>query len=342
MKTMKSVIVGIALVFLNLLFGIVAMAAPPMPVGGQDTIREFALATVVSGQRSIEATSMVWSPDRPNWVEVEGNGAEDVLNQLLAKKLVMEVVNPADEVTGRIWLFDRDGNCLWYGRSSYQADSKALPAYNLWIQDIFLLEDVQRASVYILDEDGKTIGQQGLEIRNGQVVFQSWMAGMKNAVMTVWFEDGQVISWSLDDGSSSNPSNVSSVGGSWHIEGHRIVQSDDPVVSVDFTTIVVPTVLVTIKDGQSLRVRVVGFIGYKGSDNVVMFEWPTEMVVTSADGESVKVPLNNGTPTDFQQVEPGVYRLRFEWPTLWQDRSMGVPTPSVGGGDSGGGNGGLG
>lgn len=325
---MKQIISWLSVLVFSL-FNLNLFAAPDMPVASDDQIREYALAVVVKGARSISAPSAVWSPDRPTSVEVIGHGAEDVLNQLLAKELVIGVINPADEINGQIWLYDSEGFCLWYGQSSYRADSKVGPKYNLWIQEIPLLEDVNRSVIYIFNEDKQTVGQQDLAVRDGHVMFPPWLAGTRNAVITVWFKNDEVVSWSLDGGSGEVPSTVSDGGrGQWKIEGHYIVpENDTPMVSLEFTATVLPTALIVIKENQLLQVDVAGFTYGKGGP---FFERPTEIILTRvSDGVMEKAPLDQEEPTVFPGVNPGTYRVRFTFPLMGEGKWMYPPQPST-------------
>jgi len=340
MKVLKSLYIAMIYV-MAALFGFCAFKSlalgQDLPIQSQDVLRECALGKVVRGSRMVDSPSMVWDKNTFASFEAEGNGAESVLDKLFGVQFQFSLSNPGDLVEGHVWLYDAQDNLLFYGRTEYRlADlDKNGPSYGIWMQYIPILSGVQSAEVLVLDKDGITVRREPLEVRNGEILFPPWMSGVSNGILSARFKDGQVMTWNLWAPEGQTPG-VFSETGSWKIEGHYVFSpSDKDVILVKIIeTWLRPTVLITVKAGQSVRFDVSGLVQ---SDGQTYFESPLSGVFQQVDGPWAGA-FNLGQEFNIVFPAPGQYRLRFDW------KEFGLPGrlydgPTESGGDSGGGKG---
>ncbi len=303
-------------------FSLSAFGSTPLPVGSEDQLREFVLPQVVRGYRNVDAPSMVRIDNRPTWVEVFGNGAEDVLDKLFETEIVFGLSNTNDKVSGGVWLYNKDGKTLFYGHTDYKvSDLKdGPPSYNIWMQNIPLLEGVLIAKLLALNPDGLTTRTEFLKVENGHLQFPPYLAGVENGIIVVRFEGNVEVSFNLWQSEGSKPGAVTESAG-WQIQSHYVVGGNDSArLTVKFIeTSSPPTVL--LQDVRAGQTVIFDCLALTYGDNGQYFERPTEVIITKADGSMSSAPIFSDGQTSLQ-LEPGSYRLRFNWPTFHQNRSI--------------------
>ena len=301
----------------------------PLPIKSHDALREYALGQVVRGFRDVTATSMVRLDNQPTWMEVKGTSAENVLDRLFGTEIIYSIANPLDQIEGRVWLYDKSDNLLFFGSARYTAADlgKVGPSYSIWMQDIPLpLENVQQAEVLVLNADGITVRRQNVRVdRQGHPLFGQYLAGAPNGILSVRFQDGSVMTYELWNPVGEKPTSVTESGPSWKIEGHHVVTASEKpetrIVKI-IETWARPTVLLNVTSIGDIIFDVMGIV----QDGGVSFERPTSMEVIrlGPDGktaESGTVVLNTTSPTTLR-VDAGQYRIRFNWVKFGQPNTL--------------------
>ena len=323
MKKISSIIVCL---FGLLAIGVInqsAFGSTPVPVGSEDQLREYVLPQVVRGYRAVNSPSLVRVDNQPTWVEVFGNGAEDVLDKLFDTEITFGLSNPNDKVFGDVWLYDKDGKALFYGHTDYTvSDLKdGPPSYNIWMRNIPLLEGVLSAKLLALNPDGVTTRTEYLDVENGRLQFPPYLAGVENGIIVVRFEGDVEVAFNLWQSEGQKPGAVIEKSSAWQIQSHYVVDSNDTTkVMVKFIeTMSPPTVrLKEVKAGQTV---VFDCLALTHGDNGPYFERPTDVILTKSDGSMSSAPIFAEGQTSLQ-LEPGSYRLRFTWPTFQKNRQI--------------------
>lgn len=307
------------------LLAITAGAQDTLPIQGQDTLRNYALGQGVRGFRDVQAPSMVLIDGKPNWVEVTGTCAEDVLTKLFDAELQYSLVNTNDTVTGRVWLYDKDDNLLFFGDASYliSALGKDGPTYNIWMQRIPLpLDDVEWAEILALAEDGVTANHSYPEIRNGHIMFDPWMSGAPNGILLVRTKNGTFLKYNLWNPVQNKPDGVTERNPNWKIDGHYVVEpSEKDVVMVQVMEAwTAPTVYLTAKKGQKFKLDVLGVIQNGGPAS---FERPLSYTHEQQDGPWAGAgKMESNQPTTVSFPTDGIYRIQFDWNLFAQPQSL--------------------
>ncbi len=281
-------------------------------VASRDILRNCALGQVVRGFRAVSATTMV--TDR-SYVEATGTSAEDVLDKLFETEIVYSLINPEDVVTGNIWLYGTNNVMVFYGYAQYKGVDIAngsSPQYRLWMQHIPLpLWGVESAEVLIFGEDGRTVDRINLSVNNGQPLFQEWLTGATNGMLSVKFStDGYIATFWLANPKQNTP-NVVGDKASYVIDGHHIV---DRSPSMDLALKFVepwtlPTILVRVTtSGQRLILDAGGLVQEGGGTYI---EKPTAVFITRADGTSAigEIPVGQTGISTISFSQIGDYRL---------------------------------
>ncbi|KKQ21193.1 MAG: hypothetical protein US45_C0008G0016 [Candidatus Nomurabacteria bacterium GW2011_GWA1_37_20] len=290
-----------------------------LPIQSQDQVREFALKNVVRGSRYIHAESLDWNYEGTiTSTTVTGTSAENILDKLFVSEMVYRLTNPNDTIQGWVYLYDKQDNLLFYGSAQYLAEiiGKEKPSYNIWMQNIPMLSNVQSAEVLALDVDGKTARRYQLDVINGQLLFQPWLAGAPNGILVVRFGDGLLTTYNLAKLISQTPGQTTDSVANWKIDGHHVfVTGQIKIVE----TWIRPTALVKLDSQQTLTIDVMGLVQEEGK---TYFERPGSMVVTNDNGKEGVTTLNPKEPMVFESVNAGTYRLRFNWSKFGQPNTL--------------------
>lgn len=341
MKTKMQIILWAIIILMT---GIVSKSQTPpiLPIQSQDALRNYALASVTHGSRWVNAESMDWNyPGKISNAEVTGNGAEAVLDKLFGVEFVYRLTNQKDEINGGVALYDNSNNLVFYGQAKYTAASlaKEKPQYNIWMQEISLLDldNVQSAEVLALDEDGVTARRYQLQVEQGHPRFQPYMSGAPNGLLAVRFNNGTVVTYQLANPVGQVPETETDGSSSWKIEGHYVLKTGaDPeprVVIVE--PWIRPTVLLTVTT-FSERIITFDVSGLVQMDGKTSFERPSAIVVTQVNGPfSGKIITSSDKPVDVA-FKNGTYRVLFEWKSFGQPNTLYTgpesPSPVSGGG----------
>lgn len=311
-------------------------ASVTLPIGSRDQIREYALDIPVRGFRDVTSPSLVQVPGERTWVEVFGNGAEDIIGKLLAKKITFDMANTSDEITGRIWLYDANDKLIFFGNTRYTVGTvgKYGPVYNIWMQPVPLpVYDVVSAEVLVLNEDGQTTRLEKVWIENGQPVFPEWMAGANNGILSVRLKDGTVSVFNLWNPIATDPVAVAELGSSWKISGHHVIPPSS--TSELLVNIVeaweLPTALIEVNATQLVKFDVLGMVTINGHNT---FERPFEVIFTQIEGGSWSGagPIFSDSATLIKFPAAGKYRVRFGWKNFGQANTIYAGPVDEGGG----------
>lgn len=323
---MKARIVGLLAGLVIVASTSLSAASLALPIGSRDQLREYAIGTVVRGFRDVVSPSLVSIGGLPTYVEVVGNGAEDVLDKLLSQRIVFGLANINDTVQGRIWLYDAQNHLVFWGYSEYTpaALGKEGPMYNVWMQGILApVVGVVSAEILVLDEDGKTTRKERVQVEDGQPIIYEWMAGVANGILVLRMDDGAVNTFNLWSDYSSGPANVSEWGVSWQIPGHHVIPlSSDGELLVNFVEAwELPTVLLQVNSVQLVKFDVLGMVTIDGHS---MFERPIGFTYKQIEGGnwSGSGPIFSDSSTSIKLPAAGKYRIRFEWKNFGKPNTL--------------------
>ena len=227
-----------------------------LPIGSEDQLREYALGKVVRGSRSVYGRSVTQVDNKPTWVNVKGNNAEEVLSKLFDTEITFGIGNTNDFVEGNVALFDSSDNLIFSGYTQYKVSDlvSGPPQYNIWMREVRLLEGVAWARILALNPDGVTTRTENVQVANGQVIFEPYMAGISNGILEVSFKGGSLSYFNLWEDKAHDP-----VVGSeffppeWKIQSHYVVTGNDSgtIIVKIVETMSQPTVLLKeVKAGQ--------------------------------------------------------------------------------------------
>lgn len=307
-------------------------SAQSLPIGSEDSLRNYALGKVTRGYRWVNSQSIGTVGGSPLYAAVEGTGAEDVLNKLLGTEIMYTIQNPGDLITSHVHLYDERGNTLFYGSAEYgigEAGGKGGgPSYVLWMQNIALGENVSFAKVLVFDEKGHTKHTIQLEVENGRVMFPPYLAGAPNGILVVRTKDGNVLTYKLKDPKAANPAFAIDRGADYQIPGHHVYrETRDETIYLDFVEVhYLPTVYLEFRKGQRVIVDVQGLLQKNGG---TFMERPSGLYYTSPEGDGY-IALNLNSATVIDLPGDGSCRLRFVWTDFGQPQNIYIPTPEDG------------
>ena len=292
-----------------------------LPIMSQDQVREYALGCVVRGYRVVNATSMELQPGEKSWVEVYGDNAEEILDQLLKSPIKYTLGNPGDVIRGNIWLYDKYGNAIFYGGAEYsaaEASGKAGgPTYAISLNRAVITfeKKATSAEVLVLDEKGKTIRAIPLDVDDyGNVLFNPWFAGVPNGILSVKFDDGTIVTTRLSYPYEDISERVNEEISDWAIEGHYVSRSPKNVVYIDIVeTQNLPTIFIEAVAGQKVVINVQGLVQ---ADGQPFLERPLNFAYIG-ENESGSGMMPSDGPITLQFDTAGKYRVRFtDWPNF--------------------------
>ncbi len=303
----------------------------PIPISAivsQDTLREQVLASVTHGSRSVDAVSMDWNfKDRLTYMEnVRGVGAEDVLTKLLDIEFKYRLTNPEDPISGYIQLYTDGNKLLFRGFARYNAAQLSKgesPQYNIWMQEIPILSNVESAELLTLPVGGgPTVHRRPLQVNNGHVIFDPGMAGAPNGILSVKFVNGSTMTYHLSDPVAQAPNLVGEKEGAWKLEGHYVYETGEKSVFVKIIeTWVRPTVLLKIGTGANVTFDVVGLF-WANKGNGMTSERPSALVLTSEDGkvsQTLALSKDGNSTVGFGK---GNWRIRFIWENFGKPNTL--------------------
>lgn len=312
----KSIITFLSAVilFVGTIFSGFTAMADELPIVSLDVARTAMLQLVDHGSRSVQSDTMDYGfQGSVTYTSASGNNAEDVLAKLFATNFVYRVINTNDQVNGYIWLYDKFDTLIFFGATSYGASSPEAvkPLYTVWMQNLPLLTNVSSAEVLALDNDGKTANRTYLTVdQYGRVIFQPWMSGSSNGLLSVKFKDGSVKVYDLWSPVGNVPG-LETETADFKIDGHYVMtlgtNGGSTIKIIEAWSR--PTVYLTVPVAQSVSIDVLGMIQEGG----VSFERPYSMeIVPENGGSSITYPLSvNGTTSVF--VSAGKHRIIFKW-----------------------------
>lgn len=319
---MKSIVISLiaAILVSNVVRASDAVPVPmtsSLPVQSEADLREYALDKVVRGFRDVTSETMVSVKNQPSWVDKRGTSAEDVLDKLFDTEFVYSLANDNDIVQGRVWLYDNENNLLFFGESRYTAKDleKKYPSYALYLQRIPLLANVQSAEILAINEDGVTANHRKVDVSNGHILFDSWLAGVPNGILSVRFQDGSLMTYDLWSPVAESPVIQAESSATWQIEGHHVFRlTEKDVLNINFVEVWKdPTVIFEVRDNnQTVNLDVFGVVNVNGVSGM---ERPNSLIFTQVIGGSSKGvgPVFQDGPTKFTLPTGGTYRMKFDW-----------------------------
>lgn len=298
------------MVLLCTLFVVSAVSA--LPIGSRDELRNYALSQVVKGQIHVHSESMDYSFEgMVNHAEVDGIHAEDVLTKLGEIEFRFRIINPSDKVRVHVYLQNTTGHTLFYGYEEFSVKefAKGKMLCNLWMQNIPILSGVRDAEVIALLPDGSSGRRYSLEVVDGKVMFQSWLAGIENGILVVRYHDGTLGTFSLSPfGTDSSPGSTTNAEGTqFRIPGHYVFHDPDLIEIVELWER--PTIFLDLSKDKSVILSVIGIV--VKSNGALSQERPLTAEVTDVEtGGVYTMPLGSTTTLPLPK---GQYRFRFEW-----------------------------
>lgn len=326
---MKKLFVGSFVGMLGALFATLpygnAVAQPvPIPltlpmVKSPDAMRQYALTIASQATRAVSSASMDWAyTNRFTSTNATGTSAEDVLGKVFAQPFVYRLTNPTDTLTGYAWVYDGNGNLLFYASTDYtQADlAKSGVQYTLWMQDIPVLNNVDSGEILVISDDGSTAQTIALAVNaQHQLTMGQWYAGVPNGILSVRFTGGTLATYELWSPTETTPGITSDSSG-FKISGHYILDgvqcptgyTCSPATLKIIETYQLPTALLRLPTDQQINIDVMGLVQQNGS---TWFERPYAMIVTP-EGKDAGFTINlDTTAASTFQFSAGNQRVRF-------------------------------
>ena len=326
------------------------LAPTTLPIDNSDHLREFALQQVSHGSRDISAPSVDWNwPGSVTYTNAPGKFAEDVLDKLFSVQFRYELENPADQIQGYVWLYDKNNTQLFAGSAQYtetDLNNGIKPQYSLYQYDTPLLSGVSYATILAFNPDGTTSQDSTYLAPNqfGQIVFPNWMAGALNGLLVVNFNDGSMATYRLSNPAASVPGAVNETS-SYKLNGHYVYEVTNTcptgyncVAMVNANILEAytrPTAFLTSPYAVSMTLNVGGVV--QDQNGNVTIEHPLDVIVTqvNTDGSTTDLlPLVlNQTGSTVVSLPAGTFRMRFIWV------NFGLPNTLYTGPQDGGGKG---
>lgn len=295
------------------------ITALPM-IRSQDALRNYALSIAHFGNRNVQAPSMDWSwPGMITGTEVSGAFGEEILARLFETEFAYKLTNPDDNITGFVYLYDVPFdsevpvNMLFHGSANYSATDllTGKPQYNIWMLDIPLpLSNVSSAEVLVLDSDGITARRIPIVVKNGQLMFQPWLAGSPNGILVSRDENGRTTTYDLSNPVGKVPTSLIERP-DYKVDGHYIYETGEKPITVKIIeTYNRPSVFIRVLGGAVVTIDVMGLVQ---EDGKTYFERPGSMeVIPNGKDGGWTVPLNSDKPTELKW-SIGEFRVRFNW-----------------------------
>lgn len=317
MKTTKKWLVALIVLLASLMTDttIIAQANPgdmnQSPLQAVDVLREYALKKVTSGQRVVNAPSMIVGKADSNHIEVTGNGAEDVLDRLLDFHLTYKLANPDDTIQGEILLKDNNDNVLFQGYARYKAAEVGGKGggviYTLWLGNIPVLEDLNYAEYITQREDGSTAQRYPVEVKNGHAIISEWHVGKTNGLLYTVNKDGIRRFYRMDSGVPVEAPSLSDRA-EWRINGHHVYRSTTgEQLAVEIVELWIrPTVLLVLSRDTEVTFDIKGLVQDGG---IQVYEAPSALHYDGAGTIGILDLIRTKT----YRFKPGSYRIRFQW-----------------------------
>lgn len=307
-----------------------------------DAMRQYALTIASQASRAVTSSSMDWAyANRFTSTNAFGDSAEDVLDKAFAAPFVYRLTNPTDTLTGYAWVYDNNGNLLFYASTDYtQADlAKSGAQYTLWMQDIPVLNNVDSGEILVVGDDGSTVRQIPLTVNShNQLMMSQWYAGAPNGILSARFTDGTLATYELWSPTETTPGITSDDSG-FKISGHYILDgvqcptgySCSPATLKIIETYQLPTALLRLPVDQQINIDVMGLVQQNGN---TWFERPYAMIVT-AEGKDAGFTVNlDTTVAATYPFSAGNQRVRFLFASFGQPSTL-YTGPTSGGGSIG-------
>lgn len=308
----------VALVLCN--FNLVAQTSsvpvpPPasLPIYSQDALRSWAMSEIRRGSVDVYSPSMDWSfPGRVTYYEVEGTSGEDVLRKLSLAAFAFRLQNTNDLVrlTGR--LADGIGREFFRGSIEVTAASfqNGAPMVQLWIQRLPVTKNAASAEILVTNEDGQTVKNREVEVdKAGGALLDPWLAGVINGILSVRYQNGQLVLYPLSRMGGISPVDYSGGSGAG-VADHYIYK-----IMAGLNTIPIRAVgarpslyIEALEDNAVIAFDVAGLVY---GPNGQYWERPIHFFVQGPDGF---LGLNDIAGGGFTLSKKGMsVRIFFEW-----------------------------
>lgn len=306
-----------------------------------DLLRNKAMSLGRFGSRMVLSPSIDWSyTNTLTYIKTNGSCGEDVLKRLFSRPLTYRVENPQDDVQGYVYLYDT--NCwdllFWgYGDAVAATLTTNRLFHKLYLMDVPILDNVQSAEVIALDVNGQTANRYKLAINQcGQALFQYWMAGAPNGILSVKYNDDTLYTYSL----LAPVAQVSGVvfdSGEYAIDGHYILTSTatSGAVLKIIELFNRPSAFLDLSQSQYVTLDVLGFVQ---DGNRSYFERPTAVNYVTEYGTTGTVAMDPYLPTS-ALLPGGKLRLTWSWTKFGQPGLLYTGPMGDGGGGIGKGKG---
>jgi hypothetical protein len=292
-------------------------------IRSQDSLRNYALSIAKHGGRYVYSPSMDWSyTNTVRYTETNAAYGEQLFDRLFSVPFNYRVLNSQDQVSSYAYAYDTNWTLLFFGYGSAIANDLSQTNgihTGIWMQDIPILSDVSSAQVLIFDEKGQTTETRELQVNQyGQVMWQSWMSGYYNVMLSVTYTDGVVLTYNVTKPVANTP-DVIYGSDRYSIDGHYTIESSAKNVTLKIMeTWTLPSAFLDFAVDQRVTIDVLGLI----QEGKAYFERPISVEVTDMQTDEVSTIVMNATEPTRVLFPSGKYRLKFNWSKFGQPQFL--------------------
>jgi hypothetical protein len=292
----------------------------PVPldmIRSQDRLRQYALTIATNASRGVSG-DIAWSyPGTVTWTNATGKYAEDALDKVFKAELSYWIINTNNPINGYAYLYDScQDQPVFYGNAQFSGDeaNNGRALYDIWLYEVPLPVNVDRAEVIALNDDGTSSANRTvLNInRCGKPRFPSWMAGSTNGLLSTRAPDGTVAIYNLWNPVGQSPKEVDE-SADYKIQGHYIHTGSTNGTDTTLKIVEVwnrPTVLFRIPTDQWVVIDVTGVVQDGGSLSFERTPSMERMVIGSNVTQKISLSKTGTVRVWFPK---GEYRSLFEW-----------------------------
>ncbi len=195
-------------------------------------LRNYALSECVDGHEFIWSEGMDWDNSAKTSAQVTGNGAENIMNNLLNVQLFYSYTNGFD-VFEDFYLRNIRDIGLVYGYG-YVASTNTYADFTpaLYVNDVPMLDQVLNAHVVVFDPEGNVVPDFGFDlyVRYGQIRFPSWLAQYSGGRIEGTYNDGATFILPL---AGAQTNFVKAKDEPFKVNGHYVVRKGDRVLRIN-------------------------------------------------------------------------------------------------------------
>ena len=297
-------------------------------IQNQDVLRAYAEGMVSNWTHQAWSDGIDWSRLRSvTYTNGHAIDAQDALDEMSKIPLVFGVKISNPWITEYSELRDASSNVLFSGSIGYAGLGGGKDkSFVFWPNVVPLLNNVRSAYVLAFAQDGSTTNYH-VDVSNGQMLFPVWVAGARNGILEVGFNDDTYQQFYLSKPATSpvvsKTAGTSSIDGDLSVDDtstNRLVIRGIVMSKKPIATVILSKKNFVLIDLQGLQYDDVGNLSA---------ERPIGAKAVNEHGQVVPLKLNGNCATSISLLG-GRWTLFFVWKTFDVPVDLYVPTTSFG------------